>query len=229
MKKAILILAAATCVGSVAMAAPCVTTPPGNNILVGANGTLNQPGTADTYVPCTVGTATFSNVSYLLDEGSFTTPVPNVTMVTTTTSTGDVEIELNPNLGAGSDILLEFLVTDPGVSTVNLAFNATGNGFIDETVCTTFTPTGICTSQATGNSATKQLAGLVVTSQNPSATGSFTAQNAVWIIKDINTGNAPFSEFTQDYIGTATPEPAAMGLLGAGLLGLGLIRRRAGK
>ncbi len=217
-------MVAAVCAGSVALAAPCVTTPPGNNILTGANGTINQAGTADTYVPCTVGPATFSNVSYLLDTGSFTTLVPNVSMVTTITNTGLAEIELNPNLGAGSDLELEFLVTDPGVNMVNLAFNATGNGFIQETVCTAFMPTGICNPAVNGGT---QLASLNVTAASNFASGSFAPQGAVWIFKNINTGTAPFSEFTQDYIGTATPEPATMGLLGAGLLGLGLVRRRA--
>src|SRR5579864_3154713 len=99
MKKTLLILAAAAFAGS-AFGAACVTTPPNNNILTGANGTINQAGVADTYVPCQVGPATFSNVSYLLDAGSFTTAFPDVAMVTTMTNTGLAEIELNPNLAA---------------------------------------------------------------------------------------------------------------------------------
>jgi hypothetical protein len=45
----------------------------------------------------------------------------------------------------------------------------------------------------------------------------------VWIIKDINSGNAPFSEVEQSYL---VPEPMTLSLMGIGLLGLGIFGRK---
>jgi hypothetical protein len=163
-----------------------------------------------------------------LDAGSFTgSPDVAVTQTScpagcgqTTSSDG---IEFNPNLsyvgGVSSDLELEFQVVGP-VNGVSLSFNGTGTGFVNEVVCTTFMSLGFCGSD--GNTGTL-LATLNVTSGNQTESAIFAGQSEVWIYKDINSGNAPFSEVSQAY---STPEPMTLSLMGAGLLGLGLLGRR---
>jgi hypothetical protein len=195
------------------------------------SGTLNN---TDTF-SCGIGMLTFSNFSYNLDTGSFTTMAPNVSVVATATSP-ETLFEFNPNLAAGSDLELEFKVSG-GVIGVDLQVpGLAGTGFVNETVCTVFTQTGPCAPANT-------LAILNVTSLGVTATpgaacvgcsSSIAGGNAmvlfgssnfssVWIFKDINSGSAPYSEVIQSF---ATPEPMTMSLMGVGLIGLGILGRK---
>jgi hypothetical protein len=210
---------------AIAVATPCSITPPTNNLIDGAPSTLTNPA-SDTNEPCTVLPLTFDNFSYDLNTGMFTTPVPTVSTLVASFSAGVVTFGFNPNLALGSDMDLEFRVTG-GVAGVSLSFNGTGSGFVNEVVCAVFTPTGICSPANT-------LAVLNVNSAGTTASASFAAQDTVWIFKDINTGNAPFSDVIQTFqtgVGVnplgGTPEPATMGLLGMSLLVLGAMRVRS--
>jgi PEP-CTERM motif len=127
-----------------------------------------------------------------------------------------VTFGFNPNLAAGSDMGLEFRVTG-GVSRVGLNYNGTGTGFVNEVVCTVFMPTGICPAANT-------LALINVNAADENESASFTSANTIWIFKDLNSGNSPFSEVIQTFQ-TTTPEPTNFLLMGAGLLGLGILRR----
>ncbi len=198
----------------------CVTTPPNNNIIAGAPGTLTPPpDTTDTYAPCTVGPLTFQNVSFDLDTGSFTTATPNVSMIATTMVGNEQVLAINPNLAAGSDLLLEYQMVG-SINDVSLSFNGTGTGFVNEVVCTTF-------FAAAGACPTANLLGTInVSASNPIATTlNFASQSEVWVFKNINSGNAPYSEVFQDY-STIVPEPMTLSLMGVGLLGLGFFGRR---
>jgi hypothetical protein len=209
---------------AIAGATPCSITPPTNNLIDGAPSTLTNPA-SDTNEPCTVLPLTFDNFSYDLNTGAFTTAVPTVSTIVASLSAGVVTFGFNPNLMLGSDMDLEFRVTG-GIGAVGLAFNGTGSGFVNEVVCAVFTPTGICAPADT-------LAILNVNAGSTIAVASFAAHDTVWIFKDINTGNAPFSDvieaFTNVQVTTRsdTPEPATMGLLGVSLLLLGAMRVRS--
>lgn len=237
MKKFAIITIAAAVSSTVAMASTtCSTTPPSNNFIAGAPSTITgPPDTSDTYAPCTIGVLTFSNISYDLDEGAFTVDPDAVNVIQTIPPGAGtaVSIELNPNLTADSDLELEFQVSG-GIEGVELGFNGTGTGFVNEVVCTVFTSTGVCPSG-------DLLATLNVTSSTTMATpgagcvgcsssttdgiasvtfGSF--QSEVWVFKDINSGNAPYSEVLQAFV---VPEPMTLSLMGIGLLGLGFAGR----
>jgi hypothetical protein len=217
MKKLLIVAATALGLSSIALATPCSITPPTNNLIAGAPNTISNPA-ADTNEPCTVLPLTFDNFSYNLNTGGFTTLLPTVSTIDASIAGSLVHFSFNPNLAAGSDLGLEFRVTG-GVQGVALSFNGTGNGFVNEVVCSVFAPGGICPVGFV-------LATLNVTSGSQFASATFANQNTVWIFKDINSGSSPFSEIDQAF---STPEPMTFSLLGAGLLGLGLLRRKLKK
>ena len=218
-----------------ASASPCAV---GNNLLsqyvsnptTAPSGGLSNTGTFS----CQIGSLNFSNFSYLLDAGSFSASPIDVSVESATLSGGEVNLEFDPDLAASSSMELEDQVTG-GLLGVDLAWNGSGTGFVNEVVCTVFTMTGICPS-------TDQLAilnvnsgGAVASAYNGGTSSTaggiasvvFAAPHSeVWIFKDIGSGNAPFSEIEQSYL---VPEPMTFSLLGVGLLGLGLVGRRRRK
>jgi hypothetical protein len=215
----------------------CSTMASLNNFIAGAPDTITAPPvSSDTYVPCTVSNLTFSNVSYDLVSGSFTVSPDAVNVIQTTPpSPGEaVSIEFDPNLTASSDLELEFQVTG-ALLDVDLGWNGSGTGFVNEVVCTVFTATGVCPSadwlatlnvNASGVTATPESGCTGCTSSTADGTASVrlgTLEPEVWIFKDINSGSAPYSEVLQSF---ATPEPMTFSLIGIALLGLGLRGRR---
>jgi len=195
--------------------------------------------------PCTIGALTFSNFSYALNTGAFTTAVPDVA-TSFTQASPVVLLEFNPNLAAGSDLALEALVAG-GINEVDLSFNGFGGtGDVNEVVCTIFTTNG--TIGGPGGCPTADVlavlnvngSGTVTAAAGAACTGGCTATNvggvaqvnfgnavsSLWFFKDINSGNTSFSEVEESF---GVPEPMTLSLLGVGLLGLGLLRKRMPK
>jgi len=226
-----LAIAAITTSGT-ASASPCAA---GDNLLsqyianstTAPSGALSNTGTFS----CQISPLNFSNFSYLLDAGSFTVSPLDVSVETATLSGNEVVLDFNPNLAVSSDLVLEDQVTG-GIRGVDLGWNGSGTGFVNEVVCTVFTSTGVCPSSdqlavlnvnSGGAVATAYNGGTSSTAGGIASVAFATSQSEVWIFKNINSGNAPFSEVEQSYL---VPEPVTFSLLGAGLVALGLMGRR---
>ena len=227
--------AAAIMTSTTANASPCAT---GNNLLsqyvanptTAPSGGLSSTGTFS----CQIAPLNFSNFSYLLDAGSFSISPVDVSVQSGTLSGSEVNLEFDPNLAVNSDLELEDQVTG-GLLGVDLSWNGSGTGFVNEVVCTVFTMTGVCPMSdqlailnvnSTGAVATAYNGGTTSTAGGIASVVFATAHPEVWIFKNISSGNAPFSEVEQSYL---VPEPMTFSLLGAGLLGLGLMGRRRRK
>ena len=149
-------------------------------------------------------------------------------------STGTVFLTFDPNMivpaGAVEDIHFYFTVTG-AVSQVDLSVGNTPGAAITEVYCSTPIPT----SGGNTNQCTASGAGSVNGSLSAGAGGSnpgtpFNTVSTLYIFKDIQLNNTSgqteeLSTFTQSFH-TPVPEPVTLSMMGIGLLGIGLMRRR---
>jgi len=200
---------------------------------------FNTPVNGTTVVTC--GTLTFEGFEVLDATSNVGLINPGLIDIVGTTSScptcgsyydpssGVAYLEFNPNLQAGMDDEFIFTVLG-GISTIDMTVGGQ-NASVQETACSTpfsqgTVGVGVC---APGD----VLGQVTVLSNQAEQFANFTTTSPVYIFKDINAGGPPgqLTEFTQSFgpVGGTIPEPLSMLLMGSGLLGLGLLRRRSRK
>lgn len=220
--KKLLFLLVVMVAAATAATVPCAAPPAGASpLLVGPNPV--------TYL---CGGLTFANFFVQPISGSAGPARPVGTASTVSLAPGDVmdnnivDLNVGPGLQGPGDLWLFFTVRGTAISMVDLTAPGTGNS-VNETICgSAFTPPSIsCTPQlatlSNASSVTPVWKGL----ENPP--GTAVTPNFIGVYKNILAGPASteFTGFTESF--HIVPEPITFVLLGTGLLGLGLLRRRS--
>jgi hypothetical protein len=229
MNKFLLLLAFSLLLVGVASASPLACT---------VNTGFDNPVTGSTVVIC--GGLTFNNFEVLSPTGGASGTVDILSASFNAAGCpGEVCLSFNPNLAGNEDEQFFFTVTG-GVNDIDMSVGGS-NATIQERACANPIPTTgadafLCTNAA-GTTSVAPLGQITVTSGQvgqPISSPPFATTSPIYIFKNIETQNVggvtgQLSEFTQSFAPSGTPEPVSMVLLGSGLLGLGLLRRRSRK
>jgi hypothetical protein len=206
----LVVLALAFSVGASASFLPCPVTPPGPAVDV-----ITTIGYG-----CTAGTLTFSNFSAVAATNGF---VADVMLVSSSVdAAGTVYLNFNPTLNANQDIWFYFTVSG-GLTGVDLGVGG-NNGFATEVVCSAPVIIGGINNNMcpVGTELARFSAVSGHTADVSFPQGVYTA----YVFKDVGVNQGEMSSLNQSF---HVPEPMTFVLIGTGLVGLGLIRRRARK
>jgi hypothetical protein len=216
-KKLLGIFAVVIGVASVASASPvaCGPPPPPAQIVV-------QIGGGPSAFSYSCGGLTFSNFS-ATDFGNSNGVFVTLGDANFDSATGYVNLTFSPNLlnvQAFQDFHLFFTVTG-AINGIDLSVGG-ALASINERAC----KNGVLVS---GNCTTgeDQLASLINSSGATNVSASFAQNTSTFIYKDIgHQVGGDLTSFTQSFHTSTVPEPMTLSMMGIGLLGLGLARRK---
>jgi hypothetical protein len=179
---------------------------------------------------CTFEGLTFSDFSLVNAGGS---PSGSMILVSAALVGEEVHLNFNPSLSVPANGIADewfYFEVDGAVNGIDLAVGGTGAS-ITERVCSS--PIDVNNGNTCTGGIVNQLAALTITSGNASGLVMFPdgPVGHLYVFKNIllqgpPTGPAELSSFSESF--GRVPEPLSLVLMGSGLLGLGIFRRRKG-